>query len=290
MSGSEVEAGLFSDYTSSVITKKSSKYQDFGEYTLKVTFSKETWGYNDYTGNVIKSKSSSKKKHKEVTEDVVIDIPRDSVLQVAINNKGKYFLEKNKELAYAINHPYYLKSNVLTKAECKLFEIMLSEINKRLACINKSIYIFPKVRIADFIEVQDALKFNREYFYKIAQKHIDYLIFDSSTFNLICAVELDDSYHYRADKIERDNFVNETLRGCGLTLFRVDEPIKNVTGLTISNIVDYILDYYTPVCKKCGAPMISRKSKRNSNYGHRFYGCTNWKSNGSGCDYTLDID
>ena len=91
-------------------------------------------------------------------------------------------------------------------------------------------------------------------------------------------------------KIARDKFVDETLRYCGVQLFRVGQAIDTVTDSTISNIVDYVISSYCPVCPVCQGIMEFKKSGRRSNYGHRFFGCKNWKPNGEGCNCSIDID
>ena len=222
----------------------------------------------------------------------VVEIPRgdSSILGNAIKNKGKYFAEKNAELVQAEKHPYYLRSSIMTPAEETLFKIMDSVFNKYLHNIKAEILIFPKVRLADVVDVQDVLKSRKSYFYTIAQKHIDFLIYDKKDMKLICAVELDDIYHSRSDRKARDRFVDDTLRGCGVTIFRVDAPIKEVNEGHLTAITDYILDYYSPTCCKCGNHMELKRSRQRHNYGHRFYGCLGWKPGGAGCDNTIDID
>ncbi|WP_138418218.1 topoisomerase DNA-binding C4 zinc finger domain-containing protein [Aquibacillus sediminis] len=32
----------------------------------------------------------------------------------------------------------------------------------------------------------------------------------------------------------------------------------------------------TPICKKCGSPIIKRQAKKGENKGEAFYGCTNF--------------
>ena len=290
------------------------------------TVDSKSWVYNGFKGSVKPKTKRAKKKAKksettknsksvetvksvenssvidngtpEITETAdtnnkIIPIPRgkaNSLLQVAINNKGKVFAKKNDELKYAEKHPYILKEEILTKAETSLFFIMNKTFNSLLECIGKGIVIFPKIRLADIIEVSTPLKSRKELLYRIAYKHIDYLICDRDTLGLVCAVELDDFYHNRSEKIARDNFVDSTLRDCGVQIFRVNIPIKNVTPASLDNISDYILDYYSPICPECGKIMMSMKSRRSKTYGHRFYGCSGWKPEGDGCNFSININ
>src|SRR5664279_1695465 len=43
-----------------------------------------------------------------------------------------------------------------------------------------------------------------------------------------------------------------------------------------------------PTCPKCGGELKLRTAKRGANAGKQFYGCANWKKNGTGCDFTID--
>ncbi len=211
-----------------------------------------------------------------------------SQLQTAVKNASSDIMKMNKELAYAREHPYFARDRLMTRAEEKLYRLMLKSINSRLKCINKAVVIFPKIRLADIIDTHRSL--DKSYLYKIAYKHIDYTICDSESLDVIATVELDDDYHNMGSKIARDKFVDETLRYCGVQLFRVGQAIDTVTDRTISNIVDYVISSYCPICPVCQGIMEFKKSGRRSNYGHRFFGCKNWKPNGDGCNCSIDID
>ena len=81
--------------------------------------------------------------------------------------------------------------------------------------------IFTKVRLADLIEPKDRsdLSLWWECFNKIKAKHIDFALADRDT-NIILLIEPDDSTHARADRIERDEFVDAVLDNTGYTLMR----------------------------------------------------------------------
>lgn len=81
--------------------------------------------------------------------------------------------------------------------------------------------IFTKVRLADLIEPKDRsdLSLWWECFNKIKAKHIDFALADRDT-NIILLIELDDSTHARADRVERDEFVDAILDNTGYTLMR----------------------------------------------------------------------
>lgn len=79
--------------------------------------------------------------------------------------------------------------------------------------------ICPKVRLFDLIEPKS--NYNRsdrqKLINKVWAKHVDFVLVDKSL-NLIGVLELDDSTHDRADRIERDRFVRDALEGAGIVL------------------------------------------------------------------------
>lgn len=92
---------------------------------------------------------------------------------------------------------------------------------KKLSAFAKANYleVFAKVRLLDLIEPIPSLRKNKELLWKIQAKHVDFIVTDTN-FNVKAIIELDDSSHNRQDRIERDQFVNEILRGAGYTVIR----------------------------------------------------------------------
>jgi hypothetical protein len=84
--------------------------------------------------------------------------------------------------------------------------------------------IYGKVRLADLIKVipgQDRAAWGRA-FNRIKAKHIDYVLSDPSSRQVVCAIELDDPSHERPDRVARDAFVERALEVAGLPLLRID--------------------------------------------------------------------
>ena len=81
--------------------------------------------------------------------------------------------------------------------------------------------VLMKVRLADLLEPKpkDENPLWMECFNKIKSKHIDFALADRDT-NIVALIELDDSTHARADRTERDIFVNAILENTGYTLLR----------------------------------------------------------------------
>jgi Protein of unknown function (DUF2726) len=79
-----------------------------------------------------------------------------------------------------------------------------------------------KVRVADILEVSSVDSHERQrLFRRLAGKHIDFLLTCPDTFEPIVAVELDDSSHERAERKERDQFLDELFEIARLPLVRI---------------------------------------------------------------------
>lgn len=89
------------------------------------------------------------------------------------------------------------------------------ELQKQLP---QEYYIFPKMRIIDFIS-----PINREYGLRnrIWAKHIDFLIC-SKNFQPVVAIEVNGKSHLRQDRIERDDLVRQIFQDAKLPLEFVD--------------------------------------------------------------------
>ena len=232
------------------------------------------------SGNTVKKVDDTKSKRESENQVSIDEIEAEVKLKNETNDIDD---EEDK-------HPYRIANSIMTKAESKLFKMMASEFNRVLKCVGKQVLIFPKIRLGDIVTVKEEFRDKLKYLYKVAYKHIDYLVCDSETFEIVCAIELDDFYHTRESKMERDKFVNNTLKDCGIELFRIGKSIRYVDESTLNNIVDFILDFYAPICPKCGKITVSKKYYGRNRYGHRYYGCSGWKTGKEHCDYKIEID
>ncbi|MCM1007743.1 MAG: DUF2726 domain-containing protein [Ruminococcus flavefaciens] len=110
-------------------------------------------------------------------------------------------------------YPYHRKK-LLTQNEYRFYQ-KLKEITRPLG-----LQILAKIRLADLVEVNKGLDGKQwgYYFGKIKAKHIDFALADNM--EIIALIELDDSTHQRADRQERDIFVNNVLEKTGYDLIR----------------------------------------------------------------------
>lgn len=81
-----------------------------------------------------------------------------------------------------------------------------------------------KVRMGDIITCDDSA-WKAGWGPKISAKHIDFVIVDAKTTEILCGIELDDSTHVtNRDRVERDIFVNKAFDVAGVPLLRI--PIQ----------------------------------------------------------------
>ena len=108
---------------------------------------------------------------------------------------------------------YRTRDAVMNKSEMAFF----FDLQKKLP---SGYYIFPNMRIADFIDAVDGEGFyNRRN--KILPKHIDFLICDQY-FKPVVAIEVNGSSHQRRDRVERDELVRKIFAEAKLPLEWVD--------------------------------------------------------------------
>ena len=99
-----------------------------------------------------------------------------------------------------------------------------------LAAAN-DLQVCPKVRLLDIIEPRRGERNYMSLLGKIKSKHVDFLICDKDL-RIKGIVELDDNSHDRADRQERDSFVDEILTDVGYKVIHT----KAVTETTLEPI------------------------------------------------------
>lgn len=181
--------------------------------------------------------------------------------------------------------PYRLRDDFLSPAEFSFYKVFNSIYGTQLI-------VQSKVRLADVFFVARPNE-NYTFFNRIAQKHLDFLICDSRTMKPILAVELDDSSHNRANRRERDEFLEEACQVAGLPLVRLPVQREYNTLEIEERMAPYLLDKLfgastprpqrenqptgiAPLCPKCGIPMVLRTASQGDHKGKQFYGCQNY--------------
>ncbi len=109
--------------------------------------------------------------------------------------------------------PYTRHEKLFSAAERNFYFALKAAVGNRYT-------IFGKVRVADLVKVTRKTNDKRGYraLAKIAQKHVDYVLCDPATLEIVCAVELNDSTHERKDRINRDRFITKVFDHIGLPI------------------------------------------------------------------------
>lgn len=175
----------------------------------------------------------------------------------------------------------YEKLDVLTSAEQRLYHLMVNNLVQK-----DKIVIFPKVRLADIIKIKGS-NYPKHELYKIAYKHVDFLICNKNTLDTICVVELDDYTHASAEAKEHDEFIMSALYSAGINVIRIKKRIRYVRVADFRELELEISKALAPRCPYCGAVMVPKECSTGIYKGHRFYGCINFNK---GCKASIDID
>lgn len=179
--------------------------------------------------------------------------------------------------------PYGLRDDFVSPAELSFYRVLQQVISDKAE-------VCPKVSLRDIFFVKKPDK-NLSYLNKISYKHVDYLLCAPDTLRPLAGVELDDSSHKKADRIERDRFVEEVFKAAGLPLIR----FQNQRNYSLEEVADKLSFLFAlvdqanipaqspvvseggvPTCPKCGIPMVLRTANKGTNKGSSFYGCPNF--------------
>lgn len=191
-------------------------------------------------------------------------------------------LFEKEEKSSKIEYPYHQVDEFISAAELNFFFNLKS-------AVGDSAHIFSKVKLSDlfYAKTGDFGK-NRTYTNKIDRKHVDFLLCDPKTLKPILGIELDDKSHQRADRQERDDFVNHVFEAAKLPLMHVSvqrsysqNELKSklsayLSGKQISNEQPKPVEESSPRCPKCGSEMVLRTAKRGDNQGGKFWGCSKY--------------
>jgi len=110
--------------------------------------------------------------------------------------------------------PYTRIPYLLTPAEGDFFGALQ-------AAAPAGMLIFAQVRLAGLVHVQPWARRDKSHWWRIQAKCVDFVLVDSATFAPLLVIELDDSSHNRADRRERDAFVDAVLAGAGIPILHI---------------------------------------------------------------------
>ena len=81
--------------------------------------------------------------------------------------------------------------------------------------------VFAQVSLAGLVQVKGWARRDKSHWWRIPAKRLDFVLVDAATLAPRLVVELDDASHDRADRRERDAFVDEVLAGVGMPILHV---------------------------------------------------------------------
>lgn len=153
-----------------------------------------------------------------------------AILVKLINDKIASLKEDFKQF------PYEKQGRLLTPAERSFFGVLEQ-------AVGESYRIFVKIRLGDLFRVKAGMdpKDKLRAFNKISAKHIDFVICEPDSVEVLAAIELDDKSHDRPKRKIRDEFVNQVFEGSGVPLGRVPAK-KSYSLVDVYGVLSQILD------------------------------------------------
>lgn len=158
--------------------------------------------------------SLKNQKPKQDSSDTTIDTPTDTPEDIQINPKPNYSQS-------------YQAKYLLTKNEWYEYKKL------RQYAESHGLQVCPKVRLLDIVEPRRGTNNYMSLLGKIQSKHVDFVICDQNLY-IKAILELDDNSHNRADRQERDQFVDEILTSVGYKVIRTrsitEDTLKPLTN------------------------------------------------------------
>jgi hypothetical protein len=110
--------------------------------------------------------------------------------------------------------PYERTQALFTPAELAFLAVLEEAVGRRVR-------IMGKVRLADVVDVRTGLESGARQTARnrIQSKHLDFVACNPETFAVCFVVELDDKSHGRADRQERDQFLDQAMQAAGIPVF-----------------------------------------------------------------------
>ncbi len=110
--------------------------------------------------------------------------------------------------------PYKKKQYFLTYAEHGFFRTLQKVVGDQY-------YIFPQAHYSKLMYAEGQQNYKNPYFNKIDRKSADFVLFDKEKVSPVLVIEVDDSSHKRADRMERDGFIDRVLAKCEIPIARI---------------------------------------------------------------------
>lgn len=111
-------------------------------------------------------------------------------------------------------YPYYKNPNFISYAERAFFNVLKVAIEDKY-------YIFAQVSLNSILKVDLEGKEYWQYFNKIKQKSVDFVLVDKTNFDPVLVIELNDRSHQLENRKERDEFLVKALTHAGIEYLTV---------------------------------------------------------------------
>jgi hypothetical protein len=125
--------------------------------------------------------------------------------------------------------PYFSRGQLLTEGEAVFYQSLRRALPPGTS-------LAPKVRLCDIIDCDTAAR-RKGFWHRISQKHVDFVLMNTETTEILLIIELDDRTHERRDRQERDEFVNQAFAAAGIQILHVKTAANySVPGLRASAV------------------------------------------------------
>lgn len=145
------------------------------------------------------------------------------LILIYISNQKNKKPQKGKLTTFPYKQKY-----LLTKTEYNFYKILKD------TCEQKNIIICPKVRLEDFIEVNQSEN-KQKYRGYIKSRHVDFLLCDTKLY-IKAGIELDDTSHNSIKAQETDELKNNIFKAINIPLYRIKTNTSNYIT-EINNII-----------------------------------------------------
>lgn len=142
-------------------------------------------------------------------------------------------LQQNRPASTEVEvFPYKVNRSLLLPSELVFYRALDAVAGKRAR-------ICPKVRLGDVFFVAD-FKENISQYFRIAEKHVDFLLCEPQSMKPIIGIELDDEGHRQRDRKERDEFVKKVFQAAGLPLIHIPAQTKYDTAQLTKRLAPHL--------------------------------------------------
>lgn len=127
--------------------------------------------------------------------------------------RSHIFKATNRATKLVSGLPYQHRRSLLSDGEFRFFEALHRAVAGRWG-------ISIKTRLADIVLCPENL-WTTPHGRRLSQKHVDFVLYSPDDAAVAAAIELDDRTHQRAERMQRDAFLDEALAAAGVLLLRV---------------------------------------------------------------------